>query len=817
MDADADGYYVSDSLSCAAPNADYTSIMGIMGDCNDDEASVNPSSMEICDTIDNDCDLIVDEGTLLYYYLDADNDNFGVATDSIGTCSFTPPAFYAVNTSDCDDNDININPGVSEICQNGIDEDCDGVDDICSGVQGCTDVTACNYNPQATVNDGSCINPLLWYLDADADGYYVSDSLACSAPTSDYSATAGILGDCNDAQAAINSAATEICDDLDNDCDEEIDEFVQNTYYLDNDADGFGDVNSIALACSPVAGYVSNSDDCDDALLLYLDADNDGFGGNVLAACGEINNTDCNDASSSVYPGATEFCENNIDENCDGSDEICVGIPGCTNPSACNFDPLAEADNGSCTYGVLWYLDADADGFAADTITSCTQPSPSYTSSVLVLGDCNDNDLTINISAAEICGNGIDENCDGSDEVCEVPGCTDVTACNFEPQATTDDGTCTYPIVWYYDADADGYASDSVSNCSAPGPDYYDSVLPLTDCNDNDNTINAAAVEICENGVDEDCDGQDNSCTVAGCTNVLACNFNPAANTDDGSCLIIGSSCDDGDATTGNDVVNANCECVGTPLTGCDLNPIVITLDSVLNVECYQAATGYISVSVTGGNAPFFASWNSFPIQTTPYASGLVAGVYTFTVEDEDGCVGTFSQEITEPAGSLPVVTGNNDVDPADNEQYIVNTTPGCTYTWSVSNGLIVSGQDNDTLNVIWNDADMGTIYVYQTDTATGCQWVDGLAVYINALGTQEISSRDGWILYPNPTTSIIHLDGLLLNAEITILDATGRIVDQMKANENTIKIDLSEFTNGLYLIQVKDEKGVRTERLMKQ
>jgi hypothetical protein len=186
-------------------------------------------------------------------------------------------------------------------------------------------------------------------------------------------------------------------------------------------------------------------------------------------------------------------------------------------------------------------------------------------------------------------------------------------------------------------------------------------------------------------------------------------------------------------------------------------------------------------------------------------------------VEDEDGCVGTFSQEITEPAGSLPVVTGNNDVDPADNEQYIVNTTPGCTYTWSVSNGLIVSGQDNDTLNVIWNDADMGTIYVYQTDTATGCQWVDGLAVYINALGTQEISSRDGWILYPNPTTSIIHLDGLLLNAEITILDATGRIVDQMKANENTIKIDLSEFTNGLYLIQVKDEKGVRTERLMKQ
>lgn len=842
LDADADGYYVSDSLSCNAPTAQYTATMGISGDCNDAQSSINAAG--------------------------------------------------------------------TEICGNGIDEDCSGSDLAC-GVNGCTDMAACNYNPLATVNDGSCVNPTMWYLDADNDGYYVSDSLACAAPTADYTATAGISGDCNDAQAAINAAALEVCDEIDNDCDEEIDEFVQNTYYLDADNDGFGDSNVSILACTAVLGYVDNSDDCDDALLLYQDNDGDSFGGSVLASCGELTNSDCDDANAAIYPGATEFCENNIDENCDGSDDVCIGIPGCTNPLACNFDPLAEADNGSCIFGTLWFLDTDGDGFASDSVSSCNQPSVNHTTVVLPLTDCNDNDVLINPTATELCGNGIDENCDGSDEVCEVPGCTDLTACNFEPQATTDDGTCTYPIVWYYDADADGFASDSVSNCSAPGPDYYDTVLPLSDCNDNDNTINAAAVEICENGIDEDCDGQDNSCTVAGCTNVLACNFNPAAttddgsclygllwywdadgdnyamdtltscaspgaewtnvsmnlgdcndadatinpaadevcengldedcngvddiciitgctdanacnynalaNTDDGSCLTLGSSCDDGDATTGNDIVNANCECVGTPLTGCDLNPIVITLDSVLNVECYNAATGYISVSVTGGNAPFFASWNSFPIQTTPYASGLEAGTYTLTIEDAEGCVQTFTQEVTQPEGSLPVISGNDDVDPTDNEQYIVNTTPGCTYTWTVSNGLIVSGQDNDTLNVIWNDADMGTIYVYQTDTATGCQWVDGLAVYINALGSQEISASNGWMLYPNPTAGIIQMDGLLLNAEITILDATGRMVDQLRANENTVKIDLSEFTNGLYLIQVKDENGVRTERLMKQ
>lgn len=841
LDADGDGYYVSDSLACSAPTAQYTATMGILGDCNDAVSGINAAG--------------------------------------------------------------------SEICGNGIDEDCSGADLAC-GTAGCMDMMACNYNPAATIDDESCIAPSLWYLDADNDGYYVSDSMACAAPTSDYTAMMGTEGDCNDAQAAINAAALEVCDEIDNDCDEEFDEFVQNTYYLDADNDGFGDSNVSILACTAVLGYVDNSDDCDDALLLYQDNDGDSFGGSVLASCGELTNSDCDDANAAIYPGATEFCENNIDENCDGSDDVCIGIPGCTNPLACNFDPLAESDNGSCSFGALWYLDADADGFAADTITSCSQPSVDYTSSVLPLNDCNDSDALVNPSATELCGNGVDENCDDLDEVCVVLGCTDVTACNFEPQATEEDGSCSYAVMWYYDMDADGYAADSMSNCSQPGPDYYDTILLGLDCDDNNNSINPGASEICENGIDEDCDGQDNSCTVAGCTNVLACNFNPvattddgscvygvlwyldedgdnyaadslsscsspgiewtnvvlnlgdcndtlaainsgaieicengvdedcnniddicivsgctdatacnynsSANTDDGSCLILGNACDDGDATTGNDLVNANCECVGTPLTGCDLNPIVITLDSVLNVDCFNAASGYISVIVSGGNAPYFASWNSFPIQTTPYANGLVAGNYTFTVEDEDGCVGTFTQEVTQPQGSLPVISGNDDVNPADNEQYTVNINPGCTYTWTVSNGLILSGQDNDTLNVLWNDAAMGTIYVYQTDTVTGCQWVDGLAVFINALGTDEVTSET-WKIYPNPASVVINLEGLSMGAQVIVMDATGRVIDQYNATETNLRLNVSDYESGIYLIKVKDDFGIRTERVIKQ
>jgi len=92
--------------------------------------------------------------------------------------------------------------------------------------------------------------------------------------------------DCDDEDMAVNSSAIEICDGIDNNCDGYIDEDVQTTCYLDADADGFGNPDSIMMACTCSEGYVED-------------------------------NTDCDDDSAVSYPGAPDICDG-MDNNCDG-------------------------------------------------------------------------------------------------------------------------------------------------------------------------------------------------------------------------------------------------------------------------------------------------------------------------------------------------------------------------------------------------------------------------------------------------------------------------------------------------------------------
>jgi len=319
-------------------------------------------------------------------------------------------------------------------------------------VFGCTDPAANNYDPLATIDDGSCTyGSQTWYEDADSDTFgnpnvsqqsasqppgYVADNTdcddtdplefpgqtwykdldgdtysdgitqtQCNRPVNYYAASElnGLSNDCDDNNANAFPGNPEVCDGVDNNCDGNIDEGVQTPYYQDSDNDGFGNPNVSQLACIAPPGFVEDNTDCDDT------------------------------------------------------------------------DPLEFP-------GQIWFKDFDGDQYGDGTsLFQCTRPVDYYAASELISVDldCDDNNANAFPGNTEVC-DGVDNNCDGN----------------------IDEGL---PLNTYYrDSDNDTYGDPNVTTSSCSAPAGY--VLDNTDCDDSNAAINPGATEICD-GVDNNCDG----------------------------------------------------------------------------------------------------------------------------------------------------------------------------------------------------------------------------------------------------------------------------------------------------------------------
>ena len=190
-----------------------------------------------------------------------------------------PPGQYTVTDKDkdgypasvdCDDNDRAVNPGVDELCGDAVDNNCDG-----------------------EVDEPGAADAVEYYADYDADGYGVfAYTISACAPPPGY---AEAYGDCNDFDPDVNPDATEVCNGVDDDCDDVVDGAYaegQNTYYRDADGDGYGDAEAPQDGCEAPVGYAVDTGDCDDS-------------------------------EATVYAGAAELCDG-LDNNCDGlEDETC--------------------------------------------------------------------------------------------------------------------------------------------------------------------------------------------------------------------------------------------------------------------------------------------------------------------------------------------------------------------------------------------------------------------------------------------------------------------------------------------------------------
>lgn len=99
----------------------------VEGDCNDADPTFSPAAREVCDGMDNDCDGDIDDADddldVSGFYADDDGDGHGGAP-APSDCSDSD--LWVEQTGDCDDDDDDVSPDEEEVCNDGIDNDCDG-------------------------------------------------------------------------------------------------------------------------------------------------------------------------------------------------------------------------------------------------------------------------------------------------------------------------------------------------------------------------------------------------------------------------------------------------------------------------------------------------------------------------------------------------------------------------------------------------------------------------------------------------------------------------------------------------------------------
>ncbi len=628
-------------------------------------------------------------------------------------------------------------------------------------VDGCTDSVACNFNPDATNDDGSCSYAGdfvdcdgLCLNDSDGDGVCDESEIAgCTAPTA-----------CN-----FNSLATDedgACDF----CSCANDEIL--SFGLEIDTVAVHDTGALAgmvtyrlfvttiLETDFVSAVYGN---VEDTLLLSAETGwhQDAMGSHLAQAI--------NPGLYSSFPELAydSWVTIGIDQPAsEGENQVnAVGESGAEGWVA-QFESGNDLVMDDEIGGSWFILNGGSNGIAGDDLRVLI-------AQVTTLGSMQGQ---LNVQVFNDGDNGASSlhqfHFDGTTwtnppvfpNAC---GCMDSEALNFDAEAVYDDGLCAYPVLGCTDEEACNFnvaATDEDGSCAYPEPGF--------DC----------AGECL---FDSDADGICDEFEVPGCTDSSAINFDVNATDDDGSCVF--------------------CE---------------LMLDvAASNVSCAEAADGSLIVSAQGAypdsGEVMYQLLPQDVFQTDSVFNGLPGGVYIVVATDESGCEAVVEVDVEEPAPLLVLLDEVTGSAPGEEQGSIAVSVSGgsapYSFNWIQLDGTFLSDEE-DILGL-----DPG-VYQLTVSDANEC-FTTSFEIIVEAIvGVAEVSDADVDV-FPNPANDVVHvtIPKDLGFARIEWFDMRGKLMasKEIAPHLYSLKMDVSDWPGGMYLMTIQSSSAV-IQRKMK-